>query len=385
MHRVEQPAKRRGLPIYLPAALALLAVMIVPGVARAQQWTCTNGVCSTTGSVGVGTATPGGKLDVQQSDGSDVLIRAWNVSTASGSAIFRAASSSNGSEASRLEFTDNLGYDGGISADHSNGILFRTGSQSPSYASMVVRMVITPGGNIGIGTSAPSQMFHVHSGGTWSGMRVTTAATGATVGDGVNFGYDDASGAMIWNREATPIVFSTSNVERVRIDASGNVGIGKSNPAEALDVVGNIVATGNIQAKYQDVAEWVPSSQKLAAGTVVVLDTDQTNHVLASAKAYDTGVAGVISANPGVILGQGGDDKVKVATTGRVKVKVDATRAPIKVGDLLVTSDVEGMAMKSEPVLVGGRRMHAPGTIIGKALEPLAGGVGEILVLLSLQ
>jgi hypothetical protein len=29
--------------------------------------------------------------------------------------------------------------------------------------------------------------------------------------------------------------------------------------------------------------------------------------------------------------------------------------------------------------------MHAPGTIIGKALEPLAGGKGEILVLLSLQ
>jgi hypothetical protein len=74
-----------------------------------------------------------------------------------------------------------------------------------------------------------------------------------------------------------------------------------------------------------------------------------------------------------------------VATTGRVKVKVDATRAPIKVGDLLVTSDVEGVAMKSEPVDVGGRRMHAPGTIIGKALEPLEKGAGEILVLLSLQ
>jgi hypothetical protein len=29
--------------------------------------------------------------------------------------------------------------------------------------------------------------------------------------------------------------------------------------------------------------------------------------------------------------------------------------------------------------------MHRPGTIIGKALEPLDNGVGEILVLLSLQ
>ena len=74
-----------------------------------------------------------------------------------------------------------------------------------------------------------------------------------------------------------------------------------------------------------------------------------------------------------------------MATTGRVKVRVDATRAPIKVGDLLVTSDVPGTAMKSEPIVVGGRKMHAPGTIIGKALEPLESGTGEILVLLCLQ
>jgi hypothetical protein len=41
--------------------------------------------------------------------------------------------------------------------------------------------------------------------------------------------------------------------------------------------------------------------------------------------------------------------------------------------------------MRSEPIEVGGRKMHAPGTIIGKALEPLESGTGEILVLLSLQ
>ncbi len=73
------------------------------------------------------------------------------------------------------------------------------------------------------------------------------------------------------------------------------------------------------------------------------------------------------------------------ATTGRVKVKVDASAGPIRVGDLLVTSDKPGMAMKSQPVDFNGRKFHQPGTIIGKALEPLAGGTGEILVLLSMQ
>jgi hypothetical protein len=41
--------------------------------------------------------------------------------------------------------------------------------------------------------------------------------------------------------------------------------------------------------------------------------------------------------------------------------------------------------MRSEPVSFGGVAMHRPGTIIGKALEPLEKGTGEILVLLSLQ
>jgi hypothetical protein len=152
-----------------------------------------------------------------------------------------------------------------------------------------------------------------------------------------------------------------------------------------LDDAGNVTVAGNIAAKYQDVAEWVPSTQKLSAGTVVVLDTGKTNHVLASTKAYDTKVAGVISDSPGVILGEGSADKLKVATTGRVRVRVDATRSPIKVGDLLVTSDAEGAAMKSVEVDLGGVKIHRPGTIVGKALEPLASGTGEILVLLSLQ
>ena len=148
---------------------------------------------------------------------------------------------------------------------------------------------------------------------------------------------------------------------------------------------GNINVNGNINAKYQDVAEWVPSTQKLAAGTVVILDPERNNQVLASATAYDTSVAGVVSAQPGIALGERGEGKVLVATTGRVKVKVDATRSPIKIGDLIVTSEVEGVAMKSEPVSVGGVAMHRPGTLIGKALESLGKGTGKILVLLSLQ
>jgi hypothetical protein len=178
----------------------------------------------------------------------------------------------------------------------------------------------------------------------------------------------------------------------IMFSPAGALGIGTltPNPAVKLDVVGDAnfsgtVTGGNIQAKYQDVAEWVPSESDLAAGTVVVLSQERTNTVTVATSAYDTTVAGVISAQPGLSLGEPGPNKELVATTGRVKVRVDATAGPIRIGDLLVTSGTPGMAMKSEAMQINGRTFHQPGTIIGKALEPLAGGKGEILVLLSMQ
>jgi hypothetical protein len=152
-----------------------------------------------------------------------------------------------------------------------------------------------------------------------------------------------------------------------------------------LVVDGSITGASVIGAVYQDVAEWVSAGEDLQPATVVVLDPSHDNQVLPSRTPYDTTVAGVVSAKPGVILGVGGAGKEKIATTGRVKVKVDATRAPIAIGDLLVTSDVAGTAMKSQPVEVAGTKMHRPGTVIGKALQALPEGRGEILVLLSLQ
>ncbi len=115
------------------------------------------------------------------------------------------------------------------------------------------------------------------------------------------------------------------------------------------------------------------------------LDTSKPNSVIASNKPYDTRVAGVISAQPGVILGEGGPNRVLVATTGRVRVRVKANQYRIHIGDLLVTSGTAGVAMKSQPFSLHGKTTHRPGTIIGKALESLEKGDGTILVLLSLQ
>jgi hypothetical protein len=261
--------------------------------------------------------------------------------------------------------------------------------------------------SVGIGTPSPSHSLEVVKpvAGNFDGLYLynssgapysSSDSVSLSLGRGPShvMGRVTASNKQMGTFGDGYLAFSTRRAEavseRMRIDEEGRVGIGTPSPSHTLEVEGTIHASGaitgaTISATYQDVAEWVPSAHKLAAGTVVVLDAGRANHVVASAAAYDTKVAGVVSAQPGVILGVGGADKVMVATTGRVRVKVDATRGAIKVGDLLVTSGVEGVAMKSVPVDLGGVAMHRPGTIIGKALEPLEEGVGEILVLLSLQ
>jgi hypothetical protein len=262
----------------------------------------------------------------------------------------------------------------------------------------VERMIITKDGRVGIAMGNPTHALDVQAERWGNAIRAIDPAPLATgFGAGVAFAVKYTSNgdlndvAGIRGTKLTPVSGDRAGMMLLQVtDAAGNpLNVAELRPG-ALTVNGNAhfngVVTGtSITATYQDLAEWVPSSSDLEAGTVVVLDPAIGNGVRASGSAYDTSVAGVVSAQPGIVLGIAGEEKEQIATTGRVVVKVDASVAPIAVGDLLVTSDRPGHAMRSTPVDVAGTRMHRPGTIIGKALQPLAGGQGEILVLLSLQ
>jgi hypothetical protein len=304
----------------------------------------------------------------------------------------------------------------GLAAGTMNATPLVLGTNSTS------RMYFNPTGNIGVNTNAPSEGLHLlnknlmlqatEPGGV---TYMTIAAQGsyngpymyrwATAGSAGAYGIypnsiemyeysdrpSDPSGCCKLRMQIRPAK-DQAVWKTLIMDGTGNIGIGVvPNPSNALDVAGNghftgnLTVDGNLAARYQDVAEWVPATADLTPGTVVILNPEASNEVMASIRAYDTRVAGVVSAQPGIILGEAGAAKEQIATTGRVKVRVDASKGAIAVGDLLVTSDLSGTAMKSQPLDLGGVAIHRPGTIVGKALEPLAAGTAEILVLLSLQ
>ena len=68
-----------------------------------------------------------------------------------------------------------------------------------------------------------------------------------------------------------------------------------------------------------------------------------------------------------------------MALIGRVYCKVDAAYGAIDVGDLLTTSPISGHAMKAAEA---GRSF---GSVLGKALQPLASGRGLVPILVALQ
>jgi hypothetical protein len=155
---------------------------------------------------------------------------------------------------------------------------------------------------------------------------------------------------------------------------------------ETLTITGNLTMGGDISLRNADCAEDfdVSEAETIEPGTVMALGEGEV--LRQSRQAYDKCVAGVVSGagdyKPGIVFDKqrsSRSDRKPIALLGKVFCKVDASYAPIEVGDLLTTSNTLGHAMKATDPL------KAFGAVIGKALRPLRNGRGLIPILIALQ
>ena len=102
--------------------------------------------------------------------------------------------------------------------------------------------------NVGIGTPSPQRPLHLH--GDTSGdiiFAMTNNSTGSTTTDGFNIIIEGPTpDVLLRNRENSNLRFLTNNTERARIDSSGNLGIGLTNPNAFGTLV--VSSTGNLLA-----------------------------------------------------------------------------------------------------------------------------------------
>jgi hypothetical protein len=128
---------------------------------------------------------------------------------------------------------------------------------------------------------------------------------------------------------------------------------------------------------YAEVFE-ISDCAGLTPGSVVAASSDGDGIQL-SGQAYDPAAVGVISGagtfEPGMRIGsrEDGSSDLPVAVSGQVYVRVSSEAGAIRVGDLLVSSSIPGVAMR------GADPNKLTGTVIGKALQPYA-GEGESLI-----
>ena len=92
---------------------------------------------------------------------------------------------------------------------------------------------------VGIGTSSPTQALDITTAGTTRAFIRNTNLTSS----GMYIG-EDGTGQQILGLGAYPMRFSTNGSEAMRIDSSGNVGIGTDSPSSPLHIDTN--ADGNI-------------------------------------------------------------------------------------------------------------------------------------------
>ena len=189
------------------------------------------------GNVGVGTTSPNDALEVAGNSATTHRIRINNA---------------NASGSETLAFVQGTTFKSWVEYNNSNGnfdIWQYTNNDLRFGTNNTERMRITSGGVLKVGgTDAGYTSTKIHTGNysaSQSGINILSSNTGygyILFGDGD--GAASYTGQITYKHGDEFMAFNTNSVERMRIDSSGNVGIGNTNPSAFGKFI--VEGTGNL-------------------------------------------------------------------------------------------------------------------------------------------
>jgi hypothetical protein len=211
-------------------------------------------------NVGIGTTSPGSKLEIlEATDSKPAGVLAPTKS------IFKLSRSGtpNYSWPENAEFR--IGH-GGPNSYGSKLDLYINGSANTNGVPDQHAMTWNYDGNVGIGTTIPTAKLHINNGDNSYGAILATSTgnpfalyTKTLVvqpGDvesfrlGMKYDTNENNGFISFYRGQSSdggfLGLSTNGLERMRLDRAGNVGIGMQTPTEKLEIAGNTKINGNL-------------------------------------------------------------------------------------------------------------------------------------------
>lgn len=206
------------------------------------------------GFVGIGTTTPGVALHIKSSEGLRVertgsagfLQLESDVANPTGSSVGLIDFIGLDSAANRTAYSSIIGGAESHTDTAENGFLTLRTSKN---GTMTERVRVTSDGRVGVGTNAPTSLMHLtEPDDTWnSSFRMDRSYDSSTDYFQMMYDYEGFKVRTMANgTDEAHLIFKPLNVEAMRITQDGNVGIGTTTPAVALDVNTGVINASSI-------------------------------------------------------------------------------------------------------------------------------------------